>query len=71
MPFEQPFFHLLGVVALAFLLLLTAVRGYRRKVHVFSITVGTSHLSADNLIMFSSILNHNLISDLHFSAMIL
>lgn len=71
MPFEQTFFLLLGEVALAFLLLLTAVRGYRRGVHVFSIRAGTSHLSGDNFIIFSSILSHNLISGLHFSATIL
>lgn len=70
MPLEPPFFLLLGEVALAFLLLLTAVRGYGRGVHVFSIRAGTSHLSGDNFIMFS-ILGHNLISGLHLSVTIL
>jgi hypothetical protein len=65
------FFLLLCEVSLAFLLLLTAVRSYRSGVHVFSIRVGTSHLSADNFIMFSSIVSHNLISDLQSSAAIL
>lgn len=52
---------------------LTAVRiDNKKRMHsLFSFNVGTSHLSAYNWIIFSSVLSHNLIGGLSFSALLL